>query len=89
MDPAPDQPDHGQDTPAAPPARKVPPRGVDPLSAAHRRRVLKALMATAKGEGPNAVQAQRALVELSLAAERDAEIADALRRLRADDGEAE
>lgn len=74
-------PDDGQNTAEAP-SRKV--RGVDPLSSAHRRRLLAALNAAAAAGD---VSAQAALVELSLAAERDEQIADALRRLRA--GEAE
>ncbi|MBD0276105.1 MAG: hypothetical protein ICV73_29785, partial [Acetobacteraceae bacterium] len=51
-------PDHepvaGHDAPAEA-QRKTPPRGPDPLSIAHRRRVLKALVRTAEGEGPHAV----------------------------------
>jgi len=80
----PSEPDVGPTAPAAEaPARR--PRGPDPLSAAHRRRMLAALnRAAADGD----IGAQQALIELSLAAERDAEIADTLRRLRAE-GEGE
>ena len=73
-------PRYGQNTPAEAPPHKA--RGVDPLSAAHRRRLLAALN-TAASAGD--VSAQQALIELSLVAERDAEIAGTLRRLRADD----
>ncbi len=74
-------PDAGPTAPAAEaPARK--PRGPDPLSAAHRRRMLAALnRAAADGD----IAAQAALVELSLAAARDAEIAATLERLKADE----
>ena len=74
-------PDDGPDTPAAEaPARK--PRGVDPLSATHRRRLLRALNTAAQNGD---VAAQQALIELSLAAARDEQIAAALQRLKADD----
>ncbi len=46
--------------------------------------MLKALVRTAEGDGPHAIQAQQALVELSLAAERDERLADALARLDGD-----
>ncbi len=74
------EPDHEPDAPAAEtPARK--PRGPDPLSIAHRRRMLAALNRTA-ADGD--VAAQAALVELSLAAARDAQIGSMLERLKAD-----
>ncbi len=41
----PEEPDVGPDAPAETPKRKA--RGVDPLSASHRRRMLKALTAAA------------------------------------------
>ena len=72
--------------PAAEPPPKTPPRGPDQLSAAHRRRMLAALNRAAQAGD---VSAQAALVELSLASERDAKIADALARLKnggAEDG---
>ena len=74
------RPDDGPDTPAAEaPARR--PRGPDPLSIAHRRRMLAALnRAAADGD----IAAQQALVELSLAAARDAQIAAVLEQLKAD-----
>ncbi len=70
--------------PADTPPRKVPPRGPDPLSVAHRRRMLAALNRAAQAGD---VSAQAALVELSLSAERDAKIADALARLKSGDAE--
>jgi hypothetical protein len=73
-------PDAGPTAPAAgAPARK--PRGPDPLSIAHRRRMLAALN-RATGDGD--VSAQAALIELSLAAARDAQIAAVLAQLKAD-----
>ncbi len=72
------EPEDGPEAPAETPTRKVPPRGPDPLSLAHRKRVLRALVKASEGDGPTAIQAQQALVELSLAAERDTQIAAAL-----------
>ncbi len=63
------------------PTRKV--RGVGVLSLSHRRRLLAALDAAAQSGD---IAAQQALVELSLAATRDAQIAATLQRLKADDG---
>jgi hypothetical protein len=77
------QPDDGPTAPADTPTRKTP-RGVDPLSAAHRRRLLRALNTAAQNGD---VAAQQALVELSLAAERDTQIAAALEQLNASEGE--
>ncbi len=58
-------------------------RGVDPLSATHRRRLLRALgAAAANGD----VAAQSALVELSLVAESNEKVAAALARLQGDTG---
>ena len=72
---------HTAPDPAAPDAPEQPRRrGVDPLSAASRRRLLAALLRAAENGD---VSAQRALVELSLSAARDEELADVLRRLRA------
>lgn len=72
-----DDPERADDgTGKAPTPKK---RGVDPLSASHRRRMLRALNAAAANGD---VTAQAALVELSLVTERDADIADTLRRLR-------
>ena len=68
------------DAPAETPTRRTP-RGVDPLSPTHRRRMLRALNAAAQNGD---VAAQAALVELSMSAARDAEIADTLRRLKAE-----
>jgi len=79
------EPGDGPDAAAETPARKLPPRGVDPLSLAHRRRVLKALAKTAEGTDALAIQAQAALIELSMSAERDAKIAEALEQLRGGD----
>ena len=77
-----EHPDHeprrGPDAPAETPARKMP-RGVDPLSITHRRRLLRALNTAAQSGD---VAAQAALIELSMSAARDAKIADALDRLR-------
>jgi hypothetical protein len=76
----PDRADNGSEAPAEAPPRKAP-RGHDPLSTAHRRRLLKALdRAAAAGD----VSAQQALVELSSSAQRDKAIAGALARLEAD-----
>lgn len=78
------EPDEGLDTSAEAPARKTParktPRGVDPLSTTHRRRLLRALNTAAQSGD---VAAQAALIELSMGAERDAEISETLRCLRA------
>ena len=74
------EPDAGPTAPAETPTRKTP-RGVAPLSPTNRRRLLRALNKAAEAGD---VSAQQALIELSLAAERDAEIADTLRRLRAE-----
>jgi hypothetical protein len=80
--------EHGSgDEPAIPdtekPARKV--RGVGVLSLSHRRRLLAALDAAAQSGD---IAAQQALVELSLAAARDAQIAATLHRLKSE-GESE
>jgi hypothetical protein len=72
------EPVAGPDAPAETPARKMP-RGVDPLSITHRRRLLRALNTAAQSGD---VAAQAALIELSMSAARDAKIADALDRLR-------
>ena len=75
------EPEDGPDAPAETPTRKVPPRGPDPLSPTHRRRMLRALSAAAQNGD---VAAQAALIKLSMSAARDAEIADTLRRLKAE-----
>ena len=75
MTPHTDHDPDGPDTPEQP--RR---RGVDPLSAASRLRLLAVLLRAAENGD---VSAQRALVELSLSAARDEELADVLRRLRA------
>ncbi len=75
------EPDAGP-TAAEAPARK--PRGVDPLSATHRRRLLRALNTAAQNGD---VASQQALIELSMTAARDAQIAATLARLKADDTE--
>ena len=72
------EPGGGLDTPAETPARKMP-RGVDPLSPTHRRRLLRALNTAAQSGD---VAAQAALIELSMSAARHAKIADAFDRLR-------
>ncbi len=59
--------DSGPESPASP----APHRGVDPLSTAHRKRLLKALAAAAKGDH----QATRVLLEVGAL----------LDRMRADD----
>ncbi len=70
----PDRADNGADAPAEAPKRKTT-RGIDPLSGAHRKRILAAMnRAAAAGD----VAAQQALVELSMAAEREKAIAAAL-----------
>ena len=68
------------DAPAETPTRRTP-RGVDPLSPTHRRRMLRALNTAAQNGD---VAAQAALIKLSMSAARDAEIADTLRRLKAE-----
>ena len=75
--------DDGANAPVETPTRKTP-RGVDPLSATHRRRLLRALNTAAQSGD---IAAQQALIELSLAAARDAQIAATLARLKADDTE--
>ena len=84
MTPHDHEPEDGPDAPAETPTRKVPPRGPDPLSAAHRRRMLRALNAAARNGD---VAAQAALIELSLASEREAAISASLARLQAGDGD--
>ena len=81
-----DTAEHGAE-PAAEAQRKTPPRGPAPLSLAHRRRVLCALVETAAGDGPHAIAAQQASVELSLSAEKEARLADALACLETDAAE--
>ncbi len=71
------------DAPAETPTRKTP-RGVDPLSPTHRRRLLRALNTAAQNGD---VASQQALIELSMTAARDAQIAATLARLKADDTE--
>jgi hypothetical protein len=61
-------------------AAKTRDRRLHPLSRQNRRRLLRALQAAAEAGD---VSASAALVGLSLAAERDLEVADLLRRLRA------
>ncbi len=73
--------DDGANAPVETPTRKTP-RGADPLSATHRRRLLRALNTAAQNGD---VAAQAALVELGLAAERAAQIAAMLAQLKADD----
>ena len=80
MDGTENRADDGAEPAAEMPTRRTP-RGVDPLSPTHRRRMLRALNAAAQNGD---IAAQQALVELSLAAARDAEIADTLRRLKAE-----
>ncbi len=78
----PDRADNGADAPAETPARRT--RGVDPLSGAHRKRILAALnRAAVAGD----VAAQQALIELSMAAERDKAIAATLEQAKGE-GEA-
>jgi pyruvate/2-oxoglutarate dehydrogenase complex dihydrolipoamide acyltransferase (E2) component len=74
-DPANEPGADGADAPAETPTR-TPPRGVAPLSAANRRRLLAALNRAAQAGD---VGAQAALVELSMSSERDARIAAALK----------
>jgi hypothetical protein len=75
--PLPERADGGADDATETPARK-PPRP-DPLSITSRRRLLTVLMTAAESGDVNAAAA---LVELGLSAERDAQIAAVLRRLK-------
>ena len=68
----------GADAPAETPTR-TPPRGIAPLSVANRKRLLAALNKAAQAGD---VSAQQALIELSFAAQRDEQIAVALKRLQ-------
>ena len=72
---------HNTDEPAEP--RR---RGVDPMSQATRKRLLGKLLAAADAGDP---QAAGVLIELSLAAERDERLGEALEQLKAGDTEGE
>ena len=62
---------------------RAPPRGIASLSVANRKRLLAALSKAAQSGG---IAAQQALIELSFAAQRDEQIAAALKRLQGEGG---